>query len=99
MRYLPLIVIGVIGVSLLGGLLLSSLIRHKMGIEKSSPTAPAAPPPVKVIVNPPERPGAGLMSEAGAVISDDKTIITQSYPLGQNALISLSNVTGHISIE
>jgi hypothetical protein len=99
LRFLPLILIGVIGASLLGGLLLSSLIRRKVIIEKSSPTAPTAPPPVKVIVNQPERPGAGLMSEEGAVVSDDKTIITQSYPLGQNALVSLANVTGHISIE
>jgi len=99
MRYLPFILIGVVGVSLLGGLLLSSLIRRKVIIQKSSPTAPAAPPPVKVIVNPPERPGAGLMSEEGAVIKDDQTIITQSYPLGANATVSLSNVTGHISIE
>lgn len=98
-RFLPLILIGVIGVSLLGGLMLAGLIRRKVIIEKSAPAAPPAPPPVKVIVNHPERPAAGLMSEAGAVVSDDKTVITQSYPLGANALVSLSNVTGHISIE
>lgn len=99
LRFLPLIVIAVIGLSLLGGFLLSSLIRRKVIIEKSSPAAPAPPAPARVIVNHPERPTAGLMSEEGAVISDDKTIITQIYPLGQNALISLANVTGHISIE
>lgn len=97
---LPLILIGIIGVSLLGGLMLAGLIRRKVFIEKSAPAAPPAPPPVKVIVNHPERPAAaGLMSEEGAVVSDDKTVITQSYPLGANALVSLSNVTGHISIE
>jgi hypothetical protein len=99
MRFLPLILIGVVGVSLLGGLVLSRLIRRSVLVKKSSTAAPAAPPPVKVIVNPPERPAAGLMNEEGAVISDDKTTITQSYPLGANALVSLSNVTGHISIE
>jgi hypothetical protein len=99
LRFLPLILIGVVGAALLGGLLLAYMTRRVVIVEKGSPTAPAAPPPVKVIVNHPERPAAGLMSEEGAVISDNKTTITQSYPLGANALVSLSNVTGHISIE
>lgn len=39
------------------------------------------------------------MSEEGAVVSDDKTIITRSYPLGDNASVALTNITGTITIE
>jgi DUF4097 and DUF4098 domain-containing protein YvlB len=98
-RFLPLVLIGVVGVSLLAGLLLARLARRVV-IVKDNPTAPAPPaPPVKVIVNHPERPAAGVMSEEGAVVGDDKTTITQKYPLGANATVTVTNVTGHIRIE
>jgi DUF4097 and DUF4098 domain-containing protein YvlB len=99
-RFLPLILISVVGVSLLAGLLLARLSRRVV-IVKDDHAAPAPPaaPPVKVVVNHPPRPEPGVMSEEGAVISDDKTTITQSYPLGANATVSLANVTGHIRIE
>lgn len=99
MRFLPLILISVIGVSLLAGLLLARLTRRVV-IVKDNAAAPAPPaPPVKVVVNHPDRPAAGMMSEEGAVVSDDKTTITQKYPLGANATVSVANVTGHIRIE
>ncbi len=39
------------------------------------------------------------MSEEGARVSDNKTIITGSYPLNDNATVSLTNITGNITIE
>ena len=39
------------------------------------------------------------MSEDGALVGDNKTVITTSYPLGENATVSLTNITGNITIE
>ena len=92
-RFLPLLLVGLI-VGLLAGLLLARLARRP-ATQSVGPKAG----PVKVVVNRPDHSDQSLMSEEGALVSDEKTVITRSYPLGDNATLSLTNVTGNITIE
>jgi Putative adhesin/zinc-ribbon domain len=96
LRLLPLVLIGLVGAALLGAFLYAR-ISHRAVV------APAADgsstPSVKVVVNHPAQPAASVMSEDGATITDDKTVITRTYPLGDDASISVTNITGKIKIE
>jgi Putative adhesin len=100
-RFLPLLLIGLVGGGLLVGLLLAQLARRPA---KQSANPPAPPPPAaptRAAVNRPGNSGSavGVMSEEGALVSDDKTVITRSYPLGDSATVSLTNITGSITVE
>ncbi|HYY56222.1 MAG TPA: DUF4097 family beta strand repeat-containing protein, partial [Pyrinomonadaceae bacterium] len=96
-RLLPLILILLAGVVMLGALLLASFTRRTVTVKNE----PASPPPVpaKPPVKRPAQPAATVMSEEDADITDDKTVITKTYQLGDNATISLSNTTGNVTIE
>jgi hypothetical protein len=100
-RFLPLLVIGLVGISLLAGLMLAQLSRRRATQSVSPPAPPPPAAPAKVIVNHPGNSGSagGVMSEEGALVSDDKTVITRSYPLGDSATVSLTNITGSITVE
>lgn len=92
-RFLPLLLVGLIG-GLLAGLLLAWMSR-RTATQRVGPKAG----PVKVVVDQPGSSDRALMSEEGALVSDDKTVINGSYPLGDNATVSLTNITGNITIE
>jgi Putative adhesin len=97
LRYLPLILIGILGLAVLGGYLLARLTRPAVVTVSEKTQAPSAP--VKAQPNRPSRPDAAVMSEEGANVTDEKTTIKSTYPLGENASVSLVNVTGNIKIE
>jgi hypothetical protein len=98
MRFLPLILIASVFVALIGTFLLLRIARRhaQLASDKSSSKSSS---PVKVVNNRPGQPGAALMSEEGANVTDEKTIISRTYPLGENATVSLVNITGNIKIE
>ena len=59
------------------------------------PELPPAVPPVGM-----ELPGLGtVLDEEDADVSDDKTVITRSFPLGDGASVTLKNTNGEITIE
>lgn len=89
-RFLPLLLVGLIG-GLLAGLLLAWMLRRS-GTQSVGPTTGH----VKVVNNHTDQ---AVMSEDGARVSDNKTVITGSYPLGDDATVSLTNITGNITIE
>ncbi|HEX8144878.1 MAG TPA: DUF4097 family beta strand repeat-containing protein [Pyrinomonadaceae bacterium] len=97
-RFIPLIVLALVASALLGAFLFARLSKNAAVV-----VAPASKktnaPPVKAVVNQPAQPGVALMSEEGATITKDQTVISGTYPLGDNAGVSLSNVTGRIKIE
>lgn len=98
-RFLPLILILCAGGILLGALIFALLPRHVVTVS-DAPTPSAPQPATKPAARRPARPAAaGVMSEEGASVTDDKTVITRTYPLGDNASVSLTNITGDISIE
>jgi hypothetical protein len=96
-RFLPLILIIFFGSVLLGVLLFMLLPRSTAPVSNKGAAPPS--PPVKVVVNHPAPPAPTLMTEEGATITDDKTVITRTYPLGDNASVSLVNLTGNVTIE
>ncbi len=89
-RFLPLLLVGLIA-GLLAGLLLAWMSRRS-ATQSIGPTDG----PVKVVVN---NSGQAVMNGDGALVRNDKTVITRSYPLGDNATVSLTNITGNITIE
>jgi hypothetical protein len=99
-RFLPLLLIGLVGGGLLAGLLLAQLARRSAKQSASPPAPPPPAAPTKAVVNHPGNSGStSVMSEEGALVSDDKTVITRSYPLGDSAAVSLTNITGSITVE
>src|SRR5215213_1119120 len=96
LRYLLFIMVGLVASVVLLGIMFARLAR-RYAATKSKTTAPASAP-VKAGVNNPSKPAA-LMSEEGATVTEDQTIIKGTYPLGANASISLMNLTGKIKIE
>lgn len=98
LRYLLLILAGLAVSAVLGMFMIVRLARRNLASKSVKTSAPASAP-VKVVVNTPGNKPSALMSEEGATVTKDKTIITGTYPLGANASISLENLTGRIKIE
>jgi Toastrack DUF4097/zinc-ribbon domain len=99
LRYLPLIVVGLICLAVLGGYVLARLTRPTVVTINPKPAAPQPPAPVKAAPIRPTQPAAAVMSEEGASVSDEKTTITRTYPLSAAASFSLVNLTGNVKIE
>lgn len=97
LRYLLFIMVGLVASVVLLGIMFARIARRVAAPTSSKTSAPASAP-VKVVVNNSGKPAA-FMSEEGAAVTKDKTIITGTYPLGANASISLVNLTGRINIE
>jgi hypothetical protein len=99
LRYLPLIVVCLTGLAVLGGYVLARLTRPTVININPKATAPQPPAPVKATPTRPSQPVAAVMSEEGASVSDEKTVITQRYPLSATASFSLVNLTGNVRVE
>jgi hypothetical protein len=99
LRYLPLILIGLLCLAVVGGYLLARLTRPV--VVTVGTKAPASQPaaPVKTAPNRAGQPAANVMSEEGASVTDEKTVISRKYPLGDDASFSLVNLTGNVKIE
>jgi hypothetical protein len=98
LRFLLLILVGVVASTLLGIFL---IVRHARRVAPVSEKTPAqSSAPAKAAVNHPGQPNAAtLMSEEGATVTKDKTVLTGTYPLGDNVSVSVVNLTGKIKIE
>jgi hypothetical protein len=99
MLILPLILIALVCSALFGLVLVVRLARRAV-VPASERTSARPSAPVKATGNHPGQPDVvALMSEEGATVTKDQTVITRTYPLGDNASVSLTNLTGNIKIE
>jgi hypothetical protein len=98
LRYLLFIMVGLVASVVLLGVMFARIARRYAATTSSRTSAPASAP-VKVAGNNPGKTAATLMSEEGAAVTKDKTVIKGTYPLGANASISLFNLTGRIKVE
>jgi ribosomal protein L40E len=97
MRYLLLVLAGLLASTLIAGFLIARIARRIASVRGKTP-APASAP-VKAGTNNPGKPAAAMMSEEGATVTKDQTVIKRTYPLGDNSSVSLVNLSGKIKIE
>jgi hypothetical protein len=100
LRSLLIVLIGLVaGATLLGVALFARFARRHATPASVKTSAPPASAPVKPGVNNSGKAATALMSEEGATVTKDQTVITKTYPLGDNPSISLTNLTGKIKVE
>lgn len=81
------------GIALFGIIFLAALMIGRSS--RPAPPVPTAPPTPSV----PGAPNELYLSEEGADIDDEETVITQKFPLVGAAKFNLSNLSGDIIIE
>ena len=98
-------ILGVAGVAMLASLLAAIATRKQTVTTKNEikervkrevkvvrpemPAPPAAPP----------EPGAEVIDEAGAEVSDDRTVVKRTFDLGKDAMVSVRNFNGPVRVE
>lgn len=93
LRFVLFILVGLFVLALPAIILIARYAR------RIAPASTKTSAPVRVVGNNPGLPAASLMSEEGATVTKDQTVITRTYPLGDNSSVALSNLTGKIKIE
>ncbi|HVF50998.1 MAG TPA: DUF4097 family beta strand repeat-containing protein [Pyrinomonadaceae bacterium] len=102
-------IIAVMGATTLAALLYAVSVRREQMrgrvvkiVHTGKPDVPPVPPVPAIEPVVPETANEarlGMLDEAGADVSDDETVITKTYPLGEGASVSLKNTSGRIRVE
>lgn len=95
---------------LVASIAISAVVARQFAVHWAGKKAATQPKVVKVNVPKIEIPDVALppplvlrggepLDEEGAVVTSDKTVITESFPLGEDGRLSIVNTAGNITVE